>query len=363
MMWRHFNPVRVFAGPGVRRRLGEFVKNGRVLLVTSPGMVRRGTAAELTEQCPDVEWTVRTATSNPDLDALDGTLTELRELGVDAVVALGGGSAMDSGKALAACLASKTTLAAHLRDKGSAPQTMLPLICLPSTSGTGSEATPFATIWDNAQRVKRSLSGEFLYPQTALLDPELTLSLPWTTTLYCGLDAISHALESLWNKHCTPVSAALADRSLRLALATLPRLEREPHALALRRNMQTASLLAGLAISQSRTALSHSMSYPFTLAFGVPHGLACAFTLGAVAECVSEANLWAAGTDMALIRDILDLVAVFDLPGHMRRFCTLEQSMSLLSDMITVGRADNFVLDVDEALLGRILQNSLQASS
>lgn len=359
MMWRHFNPVRVFAGPGVRRRLGEFVASGPALLVTSPGMVRRGRAAELTALCPDAEWTVCTVAPNPDLDALDEMAAELRDAGTKTVVALGGGSAMDSGKALAACLAGETTLAACLRDKAPVPQTMLPLVCLPSTAGTGAEATPFATIWDNAQKVKRSLAGDCLYAQTALLDPELTLSLPWTTTLYCGLDVVSHALESLWNKHCTPASTALADKALRLTLAALPALEHEPQSLALRETMQTASLLAGLAISQNRTALAHSMSYPFTLAFGVPHGLACAFTLDAIAEQVSAAGLWAAGTDFALVRDIRAMLMTFDLPGHMRRFCTAEQGMSLLPNMITAGRADNFVLDADANLLQPIVRKSL----
>ena len=359
MMWRHFNPVEVFAGPGARRRLGEFVESGPALLVTSPGMVKRGTAAELTAFCPETEWTVRTVAPNPDLDALDDLTAELRNRDIKTVVALGGGSVLDSGKALAACLAGDATLVACLRDKGPAPRTMLPLICLPSTSGTGSEVTPFATIWDNALRVKRSLSGDFAYPRTALLDPELTLSLPWTTTLYCGLDAVSHALESLWNRHCTPASQAFADRSLRLALASLPALEHEPGSLVHRRNMQTASLLAGLAISQNRTALAHSMSYPLTLAFAVPHGLACSFTLDAIAEQVSAAGLWAEGTDPVLVRDIRGLLTSFDLPGHMRRFCTPEQALPLLAGMITVGRADNFVLDADEALLRLILRNSL----
>lgn len=359
MMWQHFNPVRVFVGPGVRRRLGEFVERGPALLVTSPGMVRRGTAAEVTALCPKIDWTMRTVAPNPDLDALDSMAAELRDMGIRTVVALGGGSTLDSGKALAACLAGQTILAACLREQVALPQTILPLICLPSTSGTGAEVTPFATIWDNAQGKKRSLAGDSLFPQMALLDPELTQSLPWTTTLYCGLDVVSHALESLWNKHCTPASAALADKALRLTLAALPALEHEPGSLVHRQNMQTASLLAGLTISQNRTALAHSMSYPFTLAFGVPHGLACSFTLDAIAERVSIAGLWVAGTDLNLVRDIRSMLAGFDLPSHMRRFCAPEQGVSLLPEMITAGRADNFVLEIDEVLLRKILQKSL----
>ena len=101
------------------------------------------------------------------------------------------------------------------------------------------------------------------------------------------------------------------------------------------------------------------MSYPFTLSFGTPHGLACAFTLDAIAEQISAAGLWAACTDLALVRDIRAMLMTFDLPGHMRRFCTAEQGMSLLPNMITAGRADNFVLDADANLLQSIVRKSL----
>jgi len=118
-----------------------------------------------------------------------------------------------------------------------------------------------------------------VYPVHALLDPELTLTLPQKETLYTGLDAISHALESLWNKNRTPVSEALALKALTLANEALPDVLNQPNSLYFREMMQQAAVLAGLAISRTRTAIAHAISYPLTMRFGVPHGLACSFTL------------------------------------------------------------------------------------
>jgi alcohol dehydrogenase len=228
---------------------------------------------------------------------------------------------------------------------------------LPSTSGTGAEVTPFATIWDNAQRVKRSLSGDFLYPQTALVDPELTLSLPWTTTLYCGLDAISHALESLWNRNATPVSVLLANEALRLASKALPALEEDLGNVDLRENMQRASLLAGLAISQNRTAIAHAISYPFTLRFGVPHGLACSFTLQAVGRLVGDA--WSLGTDRDTVAKTMMMLERFKLKHVMTGYCTLAQALQHIEEMFTPGRADNLAVPVDANTVASLLRQSL----
>src|SRR5690606_20309422 len=98
----------------------------------------------------------------------------------------------------------------------------IPLVAIPTTSGTGAEVTPFATVWDQSEHRKYSITGDLIFPDTAVLDPELTLSLPEKETLYPGLDAISHALESLWNVNRTPVTAGFAIQALELAVEALP---------------------------------------------------------------------------------------------------------------------------------------------
>lgn len=143
----------------------------------------------------------------------------------------------------------------------------------------GRRGDPFATVWDHTANKKYSVTGDRTFPDYAILDPQLTLSLPEDETLYTALDTISHALESLWNKNRTVISETYALRALVLANEALPALLTAPEDLGQRERMQQASMLAGLAICTTRTAIAHAISYPMTLHYGVPHGLACSFTL------------------------------------------------------------------------------------
>lgn len=357
-MWKQYNPVMLTAGRGVRSTLAELLPCGAALLVTTEGMLRRGTAQEIMALCPGTAWEVRTIAPNPDLDTVDAMAAALQARPPAAIVALGGGSVMDAAKVLAVAIPSgrSDALDAWLRRQDDLPYPApLPLICLPSTAGTGAEATPFATIWDNKENMKRSLAHVRLYPQTALLDPELTATQPWETTLFCGLDVFSHALESLWNRNITPVSAACADKSLRLAMPALAALAHDGTDLDAREKMQQASLLAGLAISQNRTALAHSMSYPLTLSFGMPHGFACGFTLPAILEEVDKAHAWSEHADAHLMREVHTALLALDLPTRARCFCTREQAQSRSGGMFTPTRAGNFVLTPDTDMVHRVL--------
>src|SRR5690606_27378339 len=203
-----------------------------------------------------------------------------------ALIALGGGSTIDSAKALARLLTRPAgTSLADLFVAEPLPgrvQAALPLVAIPTTSGTGAEVTPFGTVWDYDAHQKRSVVGDDLYPRLALLDPALTLGLPKDVTISSGLDAISHALESTWNRNASPASLGLVTKSLQLSLPALPRAVEEPENLDARADMMQASALAGIAISQTRTALAHAISYPLTARFGLPHGIACSFTLPAL---------------------------------------------------------------------------------
>jgi alcohol dehydrogenase class IV len=137
----------------------------------------------------------------------------------------------------------------------------------------------WATIWDTVQKKKFSLSHPLLYPQWALLDPELTLSLPEKETIYSSVDAMSHAMETIWNKNHNPVSDTFALNAISLIYDHLPLAKKELTDLRLRTFLLQASLMAGLAVSNTKTALAHSISYPLTTYFGLPHGLACALPL------------------------------------------------------------------------------------
>ena len=138
-------------------------------------------------------------------------------------MALGGGSVMDAAKVLAAADGDFDKVRRHL-ETGAGGEALgrIPIIAIPTTAGTGSEVTSWATVWDTTAKKKYSLSRPNLYPEVALVDPALTLGLPRSVTVSTGLDALSHALESIWNVNANPVSSALAEVAAREVLEALP---------------------------------------------------------------------------------------------------------------------------------------------
>jgi len=203
----------------------------------------------------------------------------------DAVVlALGGGSVLDLAKLLRSRPADGDFAAVAAALRGTAPWPALvhaPLWLVPTTAGTGSEVTRWATLWDTdgSTAQKRSFDEPWGHAERAFIDPALTLSAPPALTRDTALDTLAHALESIWNRHANPVSDALAVQAARRVHAHLPGVLAQPQGLAGREQLALGALEAGLAFAQTRTALAHALSYALTLEQGVPHGLAVAVWL------------------------------------------------------------------------------------
>ena len=221
----------------------------------------------------------------------------------DVIVALGGGSVIDSAKVFAAAGGDFGKVKTFLESqKGAEQLSAIPIIAVPTTAGTGSEVTCWGTVWDEANGKKYSLARPNLYPTHAVVDPRLMLGKPLLLTISTGLDALSHALESLWNVNNNPVSANHAVFAARNILDVLPKLVKDLGNIELRARMAMAALFAGLAFSNTKTAIAHSLSYPITLRHGVQHGIACSFSLPMVLRSVHgvgrylrgqpEADLW-----------------------------------------------------------------------
>jgi len=341
--WTHHNPVRIVAGNGMMSILHSLLPHqGKILLVTTSGFTSRGTTARLLKQFGGKQMLIYDdVTPNPQLDALDQATERFRDQGIVGIIALGGGSAMDTGKILSITLASVLPKPLNKILRHSLKKTWnisIPVVAIPTTAGTGAEVTPFATVWDKITYKKHSVAGQHVYPTYALLDPELTLSLPYRETLYTGLDAISHSLESLWNKNKTPVSEGLAIQALRLANKSFPMVLESPKDIAHRANMQSAAALAGLAISQTRTAIAHSISYPLTSRFGVPHGLACSFTLLALLE-----RNWPNLNHLAVIKETENILKSFHLENEISRYAKKVDILSLVSQMVSSERSENYI--------------------
>lgn len=372
--WTFHNPVRIRFGAGRLDDLAQVEGVTRFLLVTTPGFTRRGVTARLERLVGKGRLVVHDAVEpNPDLSIVEATASSLTHNEVSAIIALGGGSAMDTAKALSVLLGEggrEFSLRAHLERGSPLPSgSPLPIYAVPTTAGTGAEVTPFATIWERATEKKHSLTGPSLFPHTAILDPLLTLGLPEEETVASGLDALSQGLESIWNHRANPMTIALATRTVRLAISALPRLVGQPNNLELRAQMMEASLLSGLAISVTRTALAHSMSYPLTARYGLPHGLACSFMLptlldfntaaddGRLERLAKELGFANTGTLRARLQETL---LALGMPARLLRYLPKpEESLSLAPQMFTPGRADNNLRPIEPGDITHILTASL----
>lgn len=375
-LWQLLNPVHIIFGRGGRTRVLDTLSASRVLLVTTS----RGRQFFEQDQMlapllasSEILW-MEGVKTNPGMVELQAAIDRFKYESFDAVIGFGGGSAIDSAKVLAVALSPEligTPLATLLADptllKG---VRAIPLYAIPTTSGTGSEVTPFSTVWDHVKRKKYSLAGPAVFPHTAIVDPDLTDGLPQSVTLSTGLDAINQAAEAFWNRNMTPISEGFSLRALQLGFGALPRLMMNADDREAREQMSECSLLAGLAISQTRTALCHSMSYPITAHFDVPHGLACAFTMPAVLRHNLKADdgrfgrlataLAGKGASLMALVDSFDaLHAELHVGARVREMIgDLGALLPLSSEMLTPGRADNNLAEVDSTLVSSILSQA-----
>ena len=198
--------------------------------------------------------------------------------GCDAVVAVGGGSVMDTAKAVAAAVANHTSaeaLAGMLKVR----RRPLPLIAVPTTAGTGSETTVAAIISDTATHSKKQLLDPKLVPMFAILDPELTVGLPKHTTAHTALDALTHALEAYVAGYADEETDRQARIAVRLIFQYLPKVQEDPTDLEGREALLTASFFAGMAFTRTYVGYVHAFAHTIGGKFGVPHGLANAVLL------------------------------------------------------------------------------------
>ena len=291
-MWTFGNPVRIEFGTGILRRVGSHVAGRRWVLVTYDMDLFREAAARIADDAGPPVAIIDNIVTNPDLGDLAASCARYAETRErpEVIVALGGGSIIDAAKVLAASGGRFAAIEDHLIRKAPLTPRFTPIIAVPTTAGTGSEVTSWATVWDSANGQKYSLAHPGLYPEAAIVDPALTLGAPPALTLATGLDALSHALESIWNVSSNPVSATFAVSAATAIMDVLPKLLERPGDLKLRTRQARAALFAGLAFSNTKTALAHNISYDITLTRGTPHGIACSFSLPDVMQ-------WSIGCD------------------------------------------------------------------
>ncbi len=357
--WRYWNPTEILFGLDAVDGIGGKIGAGRYVLVTYDEPVFQAMTDRVIASAGKPAAVINGITTNPDYPVLEAACADYataRQAGpIDCIIALGGGSVIDAAKVLAAADGDFARVRRYLETgDGVADLTATPIIAVPTTAGTGSEVTCWATVWDSAAGKKHSLALPALYPRTAIVDPGLALGLPRALTVSTGLDALSHALESLWNVNANPVSASHAISAAKEILDVLPPLADDLQNSDLRTRLGKAATMAGLAFSNTKTALAHSLSYPITLHHGVAHGIACSFSLptvmrwvaGADSDC--DARLAAifgqdlnAGADT--LQAFLETLGVGTVPAD--HGVRAEEWRSLVEDALAGARGRNFLGD------------------
>ena len=283
-----FQPrTRVLFGPGTLGRLGEVAKglgSGRALVVSDPGIVAAGYSAqavELLEAAGLKALVFSGVEENPTTRHVDAGLSFAREHSIDLLVGLGGGSSMDCAKGINFLLTNGGRMADYW-GVGKATKPMLPLIAIPTTAGTGSEAQSFALIADEESHRKMACGDAKAGPAVAILDPELTVTQPASVTAVTGIDAISHAVETWVTKKRNPVSRLYSLEAWRLLSESFPLVLRDPSNIEARGKMQLGANYAGTAIENSMLGAAHSCANPLTANYGIVHGAAVGLMLPAV---------------------------------------------------------------------------------
>ncbi|MBN8847937.1 MULTISPECIES: iron-containing alcohol dehydrogenase [unclassified Sphingomonas] len=283
-------------GGGASRQLPDVLGTlglSRPLIVTDPFLRDSGRAAELTDGLAKAGIEARVfadTVPDPTAASIDAGVAFLHEGEHDCVVGFGGGSPLDSAKAIALLGkhggAMRDYKAPHVQDTPG-----LPVIAIPTTAGTGSEATRFTIITDEATDEKMLCPGLAYLPVAALVDYELTFSKPRRLTADTGIDSLTHAIEAYVSKRANPFSDGMALLAMRAIAPNLRRVCADPGDAAAREAMMLGATQAGIAFSNSSVALVHGMSRPIGAHFHVPHGLSNAMLLPAVTAWSAPAAL------------------------------------------------------------------------
>jgi len=278
---------KIVFGRGALDRLPEFTAelNGKKPLVVMDGSLARSGLSRrvslLLEGAGAAPVLYDAIEGEPELEKADEGARIALENRCDVVVGIGGGSAMDAAKAMAA-VAGNGARAVDFLGLNRIPGPGLPTVMIPTTAGTGSEVTFTAVFIRKDLKKKEGMNSPYLYPQVALLDPLLTLGLPSMPTATTGMDALCHAIESYTSVNASPMSALVSLEAIRLIGANLRTAVHEGGNLAAREAMLLGSLYAGLGLANAGVTAVHSLSYPLGGRFGVPHGLANTVLLPAV---------------------------------------------------------------------------------
>lgn len=335
-----FDPrTRVIFGPGSIDRLGELARElggRRVLLVTDKGVEDAGHGEHGANVLKAAGLQVAVfdeVNPNPTTDDVDRALAVAKAESIDFLVGLGGGSSMDCAKGVNFLFTNGGRIEDY-HGVGKATKPMLPMIAVPTTAGTGSEAQSFALIANATTHMKMACGDKKAACRAAILDPQLTVSMPRSVTAATGIDAISHALETYVTKPRNVISQLFSRRSWRLLAAGFARVLEDPNDIYARGAMLVGSHLAGAAIENSMLGAAHALANPLSAHFNTTHG----FAVGVMLPHVVRYNASVVGPLYARLADDIHLCDERDpsapelLAGHIESLLALAGAPTSLAE-------------------------------
>ena len=278
----------IIFGPGSLQQLGAVVKRygaSKAFIVIDPNL-KESYGEKITASLEEAGVTSKfytDLTPEPVLEIADACGKAVSEFGAELVIGLGGGSAMDVAKA-AAVLVTNGGKAVEYVGVDTVKKPGLPTIMIPSTAGTGSEVSRTAVFINKAKNTKGGMNSDFMYPDVALLDPVLTLTVPPKVTAYTGIDALTHGIESYVARSANSVSRMYALEAINLIGRSIRKAYFVGNNLEARTDMLLGSLLAGISLANAGVGAVHGLSYPLGGEYGVPHGLGNSILLPTVME-------------------------------------------------------------------------------
>ena len=299
-------PPTIVCGAGASGELVNQLRRlrmSRVLLVTDEFMVRAGLVARIEGDLTAASMAVGTFAGvqpDPTEENVTAGLARFSEIQAEAIVALGGGSPIDCAKAISLLTANPPPLRTYM-GRHKVPRAGAPVIAIPTTAGTGSEVTKVAVITDAANDVKMMMLDAHLLPAVALVDYELTLSMPAPLTAAVGVDTLTHGIEAYVSRLATPITDPIALACVDQVARHLETAWAEPTNRPAREGMMIAAMQGGMAFANSSVCLVHGMSRPLGALFHVPHGISNAM--------------------------LLPTVTRFSLPGALARYATVARTM------------------------------------
>jgi len=361
-------PKLIIYGRGKYKEIGVKAKDlgaNKTVIITDKNIVKTGIVDKLNHLLRTEGIKVgifEGIEKEPSIESVDRCIDTVKEEKPDLIVGVGGGSCLDTAKTVAVLLKAGGKVKEYI-GAGKVPGKGIPMILLPTTAGTGAEATPNAIIADKAAKSKEAIISEYLFPDVAIVDPSFTDTVPPPITAFTGIDAFTHALECYVGKKASPFTDTITLQAIEAIACNLKRAWDNGSDKEARDKVAFGSLLGGIAIANSGTGGVHALAYPLGSIFGIPHGLSNAVML----PWVSEFNVTACPSRFARVAERMG-EATNNLSLEEAASRALSRIKKLLADVkiptrlkdVGVKKADIPILTESAAKVTRLLENNPQ---